>query len=301
MMTVTNNSGGGQPVSLANIRRRSARSADRHGIPLFLDACRFAENAYLIKHARAGPGSTARARDIAREMFDLADGATISAKKDGLVNIGGVLLMRDDALAARAEQPADPDRGLRHLRRPGRPRPGGDGPGLQEVLDEDYLQYRHPQRRLPGRAPAGGRRPDRRAARRPRHLHRRRRLLPAHSAASNSPARRWSCALYRHAGIRAVEIGSVMFGQVDPDTGESTRTRRWSWCAWRFRGASTRRATSTTSSRRSSRSSSSASSSAGCGSSRSRRRCGTSRRSLRKCDSVAEVTEIGWRVRWHSF
>ncbi len=140
MITITNNSGGGQPVSLANIREIRA-ICDRHRIPLFLDACRFAENAYFIKIRE--PGQNDRSvREIVKEMFSLADEATISAKKDGLVNIGGVLLMRDDALALRANNLLILTEGFvtygglagRDLE--------AMAQGFQEVLDEDYLHYR---------------------------------------------------------------------------------------------------------------------------------------------------------------
>jgi tyrosine phenol-lyase len=219
MVTVTNNSGGGQPVSLANLRDIRA-ICDRHNIPLFLDACRFAENAYLIKKREPGQGGRT-ARAIAREMFDLADGATISAKKDGLVNIGGVLLMRDDRLAGRANNLLILTEGFvtygglagRDLE--------AMAQGFVEVLDEDYLQYRVRSVAYLGEhllkagiqivEPPGGHAIYIDAA-----------AFCPHIPPAEFPGQALVCALYRHGGIRAVEIGSVMFGRVDPDTGESS-------------------------------------------------------------------------------
>ncbi len=219
MVTVTNNSGGGQPVSLANLRELRA-VCDRHGIPLFLDACRFAENAYLIKQREPGQAERS-ARAIAREMFDLADGATISAKKDGLVNIGGVLLMRDDRLAGRANNLLILTEGFvtygglagRDLE--------AMAQGFVEVLDEDYLEYRLRSVAYLGEhlldagiqivEPPGGHAIYIDAA-----------AFCTHLPPAQFPGQALVCALYRHAGIRAVEIGSVMFGRVDPDTGESS-------------------------------------------------------------------------------
>ena len=219
MVTVTNNSGGGQPVSLANLRAVRA-VCDRHGIPLFLDACRFAENAYLIKLREPGMGDLS-ARAIARRMFDLADGATVSAKKDGLVNIGGVLLMRDDGLAERANNLLILTQGFvtygglagRDLE--------AMAQGFTEVLDEDYLNYRLRSVAYLGEhllqagvqivEPPGGHAVYVDAA-----------AFCPHIPPAQFPGQALVCALYRHAGIRAVEIGSVMFGRLDPDTGEAS-------------------------------------------------------------------------------
>ncbi|HWE35779.1 MAG TPA: tryptophanase, partial [Isosphaeraceae bacterium] len=219
MITVTNNSGGGQPVSLANLHAVKD-VCKRHGVPLFLDACRFAENAYLIK--RREPGHADRTpKAIAREMFDLADGATISAKKDGLVNIGGVLLIRDHMLAQRANNLLILTEGFvtygglagRDLE--------AMAQGFVEVLDEDYLHYRirsveylgeHLQSvGVPIVEPPGGHAIYIDAA-----------AFCPHIPPAQFPGQAIVCALYRAAGIRAVEVGSVMFGQVDPDTGESS-------------------------------------------------------------------------------
>jgi tryptophanase len=209
MLTVTNNSGGGQPVSLENIRA-IRRICDAHQRPLFLDACRFAENAYFIK--KREPGHQDRpVGEIAREMFDLADGATISAKKDGLANIGGVLLFRDGELARRA-------RNLLILTE-GFPTYGGLAgrdlealaQGFEEVLHEDYLHYRLRsveyvgERLLAGGVqivePPGGHAIYIDAA-----------AFCPHIPPAQFPGQALVCALYRHAGIRAVEIGSLMFG-----------------------------------------------------------------------------------------
>jgi tryptophanase len=222
MVTVTNNSGGGQPVSLANLRALRAL-CDRYRVPLFLDACRFAENAYLIKLREPGQADRS-ARDIARETFDLADGATISAKKDGLVNIGGVLLMRDDQLAERANNLLILTEGFvtygglagRDLE--------AMAQGFQEVLDEDYLHYRLRSVEYLGEGllkagiqivePPGGHAIYVDAA-----------AFCPHLPASQFPGQALLCALYRHAGIRAVEIGSVMFGGGDPEVGATTPPR----------------------------------------------------------------------------
>ncbi len=209
MLTVTNNSGGGQPVSLANIKAIRA-ICRRYAIPLYLDACRFAENAYLIKLRE--PGQSHRtAREIAQEMFSLADGATISAKKDGLVNIGGVLLIRDNGLAQRANELLILTEGFvtygglsgRDLE--------AMAQGFIEVLDEDYLQYRIRSVAYLGEhlvaagvpiiEPPGGHAIYIDAA-----------AFSPHIPRDQFPGQALVVGLYRHAGIRAVEIGSVMFG-----------------------------------------------------------------------------------------
>jgi tyrosine phenol-lyase len=210
MLTVTNNTGGGQPVSLENARAVRA-VCDRHGIPLFIDACRFAENAFLVKRREPGQ-SDKSARQIARELFDLADGATISAKKDGLVNIGGVLLLRDRALAERANELLILTEGFvtygglagRDLE--------AMAQGFTEVLDEDYLAYRIRSVEYLGE---GLRRAGVRIVEPPggHAIYVDAGALLPHVPPSQFPGQALVCALYRHAGIRAVEIGSLMFGR----------------------------------------------------------------------------------------
>ena len=208
-VTVTNNSGGGQPVAMANIRGVRA-VCDRYGIPLFLDACRFAENAWFIHEREEGYASTPIA-EIVREMASYADGMTMSAKKDGLANIGGWLAMNDDVLAERC-------RNLLILTE-GFPTYGGlagrdleaIAQGLHEVVHEDYLRYRIRSTAYLGNAldaagvpvvlPIGGHAVylDARA------------LLP-HIPPLEYPGQALAVALYVEGGIRGCEIGTVMFG-----------------------------------------------------------------------------------------
>ena len=213
MVTVTNNSGGGQPVSLENLRAVRA-VCDRHGLPLFLDACRFAENAYFIKLREPGYADKSVV-DIVREMFALADGCTMSAKKDALVNIGGWLAMNNDAWAAEC-------RNLLILTE-GFPTYGGLAGrdleamaiGLHEVVQEDYLEYRLASTRYVGDRllqggvpivrPVGGHAVyiDARA------------MLP-HIAPLQYPGQALAVELYLAGGIRGCEIGTAMFGK-QPD------------------------------------------------------------------------------------
>ncbi len=212
MLTVTNNSGGGQPVSMGNIRRTKELLA-RYGIPLFLDACRFAENAFFIKKREKGYAGLS-VREIVKEMFSYVDGCTMSAKKDGLVNMGGFLALNDDSLAAQARNLLIVTEGF--------PTYGGlsgrdleaIAQGLDEVLDENYLTYRiRSVEYLGERLVAAGvpivRPPGGHAV----YLDARR-FLP-HIEPDEYPGQAIVCELYRQGGIRGVEIGSVMFGKYD--------------------------------------------------------------------------------------
>ncbi|MBK6828433.1 MAG: tryptophanase [Chitinophagaceae bacterium] len=212
IMTITNNSGGGQPVSMQNLREVKA-ICKQYKIPLYIDACRFAENAYFIKIREEGYAQKP-IPEIVREMFSYADGCTMSAKKDAFANIGGFLAMHDLDLALRCRNLLIITEGFTTY--------GGLAGrdleaiaiGLQEIMDEHYLQYRIRSMEylteklanagVPVMQPAGG------------HAV----YLDAKQFLPNIPANQYPgqalvCALYTHGGIRAVEIGSLMFGKYD--------------------------------------------------------------------------------------
>ena len=210
MITVTNNSGGGQPVSMANIEAIRAVTR-RHGIPFYIDACRFAENAWFIRRDEPGYG-TMSPKQIAQKMFSLADGCTFSAKKDAFANIGGLLCTNDDRLAELETELLILTEGF--------PTYGGlagrdldaIAVGLEEVLQPEYLEYRIASTAYLGRhiadrgvpivEPPGGHAIYIDAGR----------MLP-HIPRAQFPGQALAVELYRHAGVRSVEIGSVMFGE----------------------------------------------------------------------------------------
>ncbi|HTO77916.1 MAG TPA: tryptophanase [Thermoanaerobaculia bacterium] len=213
MLTLTNNSGGGQPVSLENVRG-TQEVCRRWGVPLLIDACRFAENAWFIRERE--PGQEGRpVREIVREVFSLADGCTMSAKKDGLANIGGFLALRDETWVERLKD--------KLILIEGFPTYGGLAGrdleavalGLREVLAEDYLAFRVGQVGAFGEAlvrdgvpvvePIGG-----------HAVYIDARAFAPHVPPEHYPAEALTIALYLEGGIRGVEIGGVMFGKPDP-------------------------------------------------------------------------------------
>ncbi|MBN2426117.1 MAG: tryptophanase [Calditrichaceae bacterium] len=218
MITITNNSGGGQPVSMANIRQVS-ELARKYNIPLIFDACRFAENCYFIKEREEGYQNKS-VKEIAAELFSYGDGCTMSAKKDGLVNIGGFLAVNDDGLARKITNMLILIEGF--------PTYGGlagrdleaISRGLIEVLDENYLRFRINQTRYLGEMliqsgipiikPVGGHAVYINA----------KKFLP-HIPQSEFPGQAIVVELYRRSGIRAVEIGSLMFAYKDAKTGHT--------------------------------------------------------------------------------
>jgi len=212
MITVTNNSGGGQPVSMENIRA-VRKVCDTYGLPLFLDACRFAENAYFIK--KREPGYEFRtARDIAREMFSYADGCTMSAKKDGMVNTGGFLAMNNEEWAMQSRNVLIITEGFTTYGGLARRDLEAMALGLDEVLDENYLHYRVRSTEyfgeklvnagVPILLPTGG-----------HAIYLDAKRFAPHIPIEQFPGQSVVCSIYKHGGIRSCEIGSLMFGKTD--------------------------------------------------------------------------------------
>ena len=214
IITITNNSGGGQPVSMQNIRE-AKKVCTKHNIPMFIDACRFAENSYFIKLREEGYAGKS-VKEIAQEIFSYADGCTMSAKKDAFANIGGFLAVRDQELALKSRNLLVITEGF--------PTYGGLAGrdleaiaiGLEEVMDEHYLQYRIRsieyltnkliEAGVPVMQPAGGHAVylDAKA------------FLP-HIPVDQYPGQALTGALYIEGGVRGVEIGLLMFGKYDDD------------------------------------------------------------------------------------
>jgi tryptophanase len=217
MLTLTNNSGGGQPVSLANIRAYAGLCRE-FSIPFYIDACRFAENAYFIQQREEGQAHRS-IPEIVREMFEMADGCTMSAKKDGLANMGGFLASRDSELIETIKQ--------RLILIEGFPTYGGlagrdlevVARGLREVMDQEYLNFRVSQVAafgdrisklgIPIIRPVGG-----------HAVYIDAKEFLSRIPQSEFPAQALVVALYRTGAIRGVEVGGVMFGRRDADTGE---------------------------------------------------------------------------------
>ncbi|HVC75205.1 MAG TPA: tryptophanase [Candidatus Micrarchaeaceae archaeon] len=217
ILTLTDNTGGGQPVSLQNLRDARAL-LNQHGVPLILDAARFAENAMFIKMRE--PGNAGRTpREIAREQFSYADGCLMSAKKDGMANIGGFLALNNDSWAEKARQLLILTEGFTTY--------GGlagrdleaIAQGLEEVLHEDYLRYRLRSAEYLGAGlrnagipivePPGG-----------HAVYIDARAMLSHLPPELLPGQALSCALYIEGGVRSIEVGTVMFGRTDPQTGQ---------------------------------------------------------------------------------
>ena len=216
MVTITNNTGGGQPVSLANLRE-VARVTRAHRIPLYLDMCRWAENAFLVREREPGMQERSIA-EIGRAFFDLADGATMSAKKDGLVNIGGFVATRDSALAERMKELLILYEGFPTYGGLARRDLEAIAVGLHEAMDLEYLAHRIGQVRflaerlarhgVPFLRPVGG------------HgvyldVHR---FLP-HLPAEDLPGQALAVEIYREGGVRTVEIGAIMFPTTEATAG----------------------------------------------------------------------------------
>lgn len=214
MLTITNNSGGGQPVSMENIRK-TKEILSKYGIPLYLDCCRFAENAYFIKKREKGYENKS-IKEIAQEMFSYADGATMSAKKDGLSNTGGFIATNDPKVAEKAKTVLIVTEGFVTYGGLARRDLAALAQGFREVLNEDYLEYRISQvaylgdlliqAGVPILEPTGG-----------HGVYLDAKRFAPHIKPEHFPGQSIAVEIYKEGGIRTCEIGSIMFGYYDQD------------------------------------------------------------------------------------